>query len=205
MRKIAFLLVVASMLLGVGGCSSSPADVSYRDVSVGPMSVSIPDDWERPNDYEDLEEEVYTAFAGLGEEAVQLDAFGDKSDEVGIVLVMIDMAAIAESSGVAWRGWDIELEAAYMTKGEYAELTQTILIGEFTELTRETHQQLTLQGYEAWESLYTGESEGEPVQICILVVFIVDEWGMLYLVAPQDEWSQYQETWTTIRDSVDIS
>ena len=205
MRKIAFLLVVASMLLGVGGCSSSPADVSYRDVSVGPMSVSIPDGWERPDEFEGLAEEFHAAFSGELGQAVQLDAFGDESEEVAIVLVMMDMAAIAESSGVAWRGWDIELEAAYMTKGEYAELTQTILIGEFTELTRETHQQLTVQGYEAWESSYTAESEGESVYVCILMVFTSDDLGMLFLVAPQDEWSQYQETWTTIRDSVDIS
>lgn len=154
---------------------------------------------------DDLAGGLYDTISLMGDQTVQFDAFGADSDDVALVLLMMDMAAIAESSGADWRGWDIELEEAYMTKGEYVEIIQGSLVGEFSELTRETNQQLAVQGYEAWESLYDAESDGEPVQICLLVVFTEDELGMLILIVKQNKWSKYQENWTTIRDSVVIS
>ena len=187
------------------GCQTTPSEQVYTDVSVGALTVSIPDDWERPDELDDLAGELYATISLMGEQTIQFDAFSGDSDDVALVLVMMDMVAIAESGGADWGGWDAELEEIYMTKEEYVEIIQGSLVGEFSELTRETHQQLTVQGHEAWESIYAAESEGDPVHICLLVVFTEDDLGMLILIVQQNKWSKHQENWTTIRDSVVIS
>lgn len=205
MKTTVGLTVMATIVLGtMVGCQTTPTEQVYRDVSVGRMTVSIPDDWKKPAEYAEVMEEIYSGFTEEEEQAIQADAYEDKSGDAAIVVMTIDMVESFELSGVSWQGWDIALEEMDMTAGEFAEMVQFGLIAEFTELTREIYRQLTIGGNETWETRYTAKSEGEPVHICILIVFAQDDVGLLLMTVTQAEWAKYKGTWTKIRDSVRI-
>ncbi len=203
MKTIVGLIVMVTIVFGaMVGCDSTSSEPGYKDVTVGPMTVSVPDDWQRPADYAELMEEFFAAFTEEESQAVELDGYGDESEDVAIVLMTMDMVEMAESAGFSWRGWDIELEESGVTTEEFAEMAQGNLMAELTELSRETHRQLTIGGHEAWESTYTAKSEGESVQVCMMIVFAPDDMGMLLLIVSQDKWSESEEVWEEIRDSV---
>ena len=205
MKTIVGLMVVAVLVLGtVVGCDTTPSEQGHRDVSVGPMTLSVPDDWERPDDYAELTEELFTIFPEEEKEAIRVDFYGDEAEETILVPMTLDMAEYAELMGLTWRGWDIEMAEAGMTTEEYAEMAHWGLLTELTEISRETHRQLNIGGHEAWESTYTAELEGEPAQVCILIVFPPDGVGILLMMMPQDKWSGFEEVWETIVDSISI-
>jgi len=203
MKTTVGLIVIATMVLGtMVGCQATPTEQVYRDVSVGAMTVSIPDDWKKPEEYAELMEEIFTGFTEEERQAIQADAYEDKSEDAAIVIMTIDMVESYELMGLSWQGWDIALEELGMTAGEFAESAQWGLIAEFTELTREMHRQLTIGGNETWESTYTAKSEGEPVQVCVSIVFAPDDAGILLVVVTQAKWAEFEGTWNKIRDSV---
>ncbi|MCK4369388.1 MAG: hypothetical protein KAV68_07020 [Dehalococcoidales bacterium] len=205
MKTIVGLIVIVAMVLGtMVGCQTTPSEQGYRDLSVGPMTVSIPDDWQRPEDYEEFVEEVFTGFTEEERQIIQADVYGDKSEDAVTMLMTIDMVGSYELMDFTWRGWDIELEEMGMTAGEYSEMTQYGLVAGLTELTREVHRQLTIGGNEAWETTYTAKSEGEPVQVCVLIVFAPDDAGVLLMMVTQAKWAKFEGAWNTIRDSVRI-
>ncbi len=205
MKTIVGLIVIVALVLGtMVGCQTTPSEQAYRDLSVGPMTVSMPDDWQRPGDYAELVEGAFTGFTEEERQAIQVDAYEDESEDAVILIMTIDMVESAELVGLTWRGWDIELGEMGVTAGELAEMVQFGLLVEFTELSRETHRQLTIGGHEAWETMYTAESEGESVQVCVLIDFAPDDIGVLLMMVKQAKWAQFEETWEEIRDSVRI-
>lgn len=197
------ILMVVSLMLPLGCATDTETEVTYKDLSVGPMTVSIPDDWQRPEDYEEFIEEFYAVYTAEERQAIQVDGYEDESEDAYIVPMTMDMVAMAESAGLTWRGWDIELGETGITAEDYAEMSQWALMAGFTELSRETHRQLTVGGHDAWETTYTGKAtEVEPVQICLLIVFPPDDSGVLLMVVKEDKWSKFEDVWDMIRDSV---
>jgi hypothetical protein len=205
MKTIVGLIVISTMILGTMlGCQDTSTEQVYRDVSVGAMTVSIPDDWQRPEDYAEVIEGVFTGFTEEQRQAIDADAYVDKSENAIILIMTVDMVEAYELAGFSWQGWDIALQEMNMTAGEFAESAQWGLMAELTELTREIHRQLTIGGNEAWESTFTAKSEGEPMQICVLIVFASDDAGVLLIWVTQAKWAKFEETWNKIRDSVRI-
>lgn len=76
MKPIVVLIVMAVMLSGVMvGCKASPEEEVYRDVSVGPMTVSIPSEWERPEEYEEIVEEATSEWEAEFVQTLQIDYY----------------------------------------------------------------------------------------------------------------------------------
>ena len=205
MKTIIGLVVMVALVAGVVvGCDTT-SELDYKDVTVGPMTLSIPGDWERPDDYSYVVADFSAAFTVEERQAIEIDAYGDAAEEDAYMMpATFDMVALTESADMVWTGWDVMLETMGVSAGEFAEILQWNIVAGFTELTRETHQQFTIGGYEAWETMYTGTLEGESVQICVLIVFPPDDVGMLVMVVKQGKWSKYEDIWDTIRDSVDF-
>ncbi len=205
MKTMIGLVVMVALVAGVVGCDSTPSELDYKDVRVRVMTLSIPDDWERPDEYVSLVNDFYAAFTVEERQAIEIDAYGDVAKENAFLMpATFDMVALSESSDTVWPGWDITLETIGVSAGEFAEILQWNVVAGFTDLTRETHQQLTIGGYEAWETMYTGKSEGESVQICVLIVFPPDDIGVLVMAVKKGKWSKYEDIWETIRDSVEF-
>ncbi len=204
MKTIVGLVVIAVMLSGVVvGCEATTGEENYTEVSVGRMTVSIPDDWEREEHAEIVE---YFASA-LGTDLpayMQVDMYVDESEDVALILMLMDMSGLYELQGVPWEGWDIMLEAVYMTKEDFAIISAAALIGEVEELSREVHRQVTIHGNEAWESQFTGNIEGEPARANLLVVFGEDDMGVLMMGVEEAKWGNFEEIWDEIRDSVEL-
>jgi hypothetical protein len=205
MKTIVGLIVVVTIVLGtMVGCQTTPSEQGYQDLSLGPMTVSIPDDWQRPEDYEGVLEELFINFSEEDKQVIQVDVYEDKSEDAFLFMERIDMVGVFELDGLTWRGWDIELEEVGKTTEDFAEMIQGNLTGGFTELTQEVHRQLTIGGREAWETTYTAEFEGEPVQVCFSVVFAPDDAGIVLMIVTQTKWSNSEDVWDTIKNSVRI-
>lgn len=205
MKTIVGLVVVAVMLSGVMvGCGATTGEEVYTEVSVGPMTVSIPDDWERPMEHAEIVEDFASAIGTEMLPFVQLDTYEDTSGDAGVFLFVMDMKRLVELEGIPWEGWDIMLEDVYMTKEDYATILSSGLIGELQELSREVHRQVTIHGNESWESQLTGNIEGEPGRVNLLFVFAEDDMGMLMMGLGEAEWGEFEATWDRIRDSVEL-
>ncbi len=204
-KTIVGLIVIAVMLSGVMvGCEqATPGEEVYTEVSVGPMTVSIPDDWEREEHAEIVE---YFASA-LGTDLpayMQVDMYVDESEDVALILMLMDMRGLYELNDTPWEGWDIMLEDAYMTKEYFAIILSSGFIGELQELSREVHRQVTIHGNEAWESQLTGNIEGVAARVNLLVVFAPDDMGVLAMATGEAERENFEEIWDEIRDSVEL-
>ncbi len=192
--KILTGLLVATMLLGlVAGCQQT-TEVTYRQVSVGIMTVSIPSEWERAS------EEAEGIAEDFGEETT-VDAYNNKSEEAILVLCLWDMVQYLESEGLSWVSWEA-LEVEGMTKEDFVALLGAGFIGGVEQLTREKHHQLTIDDKEAWEQQFSGRVGGEPMKFTILCVFGDDDVGLLTMFVEEPKWGEFEEIWGKIRDSV---
>jgi hypothetical protein len=198
LKKLAGLVLVIALVLGlVVGCGGS----AYVDVSMGPMTVSIPNDWQRPDDYED----IIGSVSGGGTVAwIEADAYEDKSGDSLIFIESIDMVAYYEAQGGGWQGWDAELEEADMTKEDYVEFVQSELISESEDISLVALQTLTIGGHESWESTFTADDGEDVTHICVVLIFTPDNVGLLQLITAEDNWAQFEDTWEAIKDSVVI-
>jgi hypothetical protein len=201
LKKILGLVVAVAMVAGVmAGCG--PSEPTYTGVTVGSMTVSIPDDWQRPEDYEDMLGSIINeSTAGW----VEADVYEAKSGDFLILIESIDMVAYYELQNWGWRGWDAELEEAGMTKEDYVEYyIQSGLADGSAEITLVARQSLTIGGYESWESSFTADDGEDITHISVVVVFAPDDLGVLQLMLKEDDWAKFEDTWTTIRDSITI-
>jgi len=183
------------MLLGlVAGCQQTTTEETYRQVSVGAMTASIPGEWERARVVaEGLAEE-------LGEGATA-DAYNNKLKDAILALSLWDMAQYLESEGLSWVSWEA-LEVEGMTKEDFVVLMAAGFVGGVEQLTREKHHQLTIDDKEAWEQQFSGRIDGEPMKFTVLCVFGDDDMGLLTMFVPEPKWGEFEEIWGKIRDSV---
>jgi hypothetical protein len=190
------LALMLGLVVGCGGGSTS------GDITVGPMTVSLPDDWQRSGDYEDI---ISSVSGGGIATWIAADAYEDSSGDILIFIESIDMVAYYELQGnQSWQGWDIELEEADMTKEDYVAFMQTDLMGQSEDISLVTLQPLTVGGHESWESTFAATEDGEVTHICVVLVFAPDSLGVLQLMIAEADWAQFEDTWESIRDSVVI-
>jgi hypothetical protein len=201
LKRIVGLVVALAMVLGAAaGCDPTPAEPVYTDVSVGPLTASIPDDWERPEGYDD----IMAAFLGSAGGWTEGDVYEDSSGNALVFLEVIDMVGYYELQDWVWQGWDAELAAADVTREDYAGLIGENLLAGSMEITQQTHQQLTICGYESWESTFIASYEDETKHICLTAVFAPEDAGVLFMVIEESKWTQFEDIWTAIRDSITI-
>lgn len=205
-KIIAGLLAIAVMVSGVMvGCEGTTGEVVYTEVSIGRMTVSIPDDWERPGEHAEIVEDFASYMVPELMPFIQLDAYVDQSEDVFLAPIVMDMKQLVELEGIPWEGWDIMLEAAYMTKEDYATMASVGFIGELEELSRKVHRQVTIHGNEAWESHFTGNMEGMATRANLLIIFGEDDMGILVMLVEQPKWGEFEAIWDEIRDSVELT
>ena len=144
-KAIIILAVIAVMLVGVMvACEASTEEETYRQVSVGSMEVSIPADWERPEEYAELVEELMEKFTNDFDAKMEqvsqlrLYQFPDSEDDVDVALtlLLIDMKQLFELQGLPWEGWEA-LEG--ITKEYMSALVVAGIIGEVEEFTNEVN------------------------------------------------------------------
>jgi hypothetical protein len=199
LKRLAGLAIIIALVLGlVVGCGCGSAN---GGVAVGPMTVGIPDDWQRPDDYEDI---ISSVSGGDSAAWIEADAYEDKSGDTLIFIESIDMVAYYEVQGWSWQGWDTELEEAGMTREDYVEFMQSELIGESADISLVALQTLTIGGHESWESTFTTDDGEDVTHICVVLVFAPDSVGVLQLMIAEDDWAQFEGTWEAIKDSVTI-
>jgi hypothetical protein len=199
LKRLAGLVIVIALVLGlVVGCGGETVS---GDVSVGPMTVSLIGNWQRPDNYEDLLSSVLDESNAAW---VAVDAYKGKSGDILIFIESFDMVAYYELQGQSWQGWDTELEVAGITKEDYVDYVQSGLIDESMEMTLLARQQLTIGGHESWESNLIADDGEDISRICLLVIFAPDSLGIVQLITDEADWAQFEDTWETIRDSVTI-
>lgn len=200
MKRIAGLVIVVAMVLGVMTGCTAPSEPVYRDLSVGPMTVNIPDDWQNPDNYSELMAEILGEYSS---DVLQADIYEDESDGVLLIVKTISMASYAEENGWEWGGWEAELAAVDMSSEEYAGYIQEGLMEGATNIALETTETFSLGGLEAWEFVASADdADGDLVKACVLVVFAEDDFGMLMIVVEEGKWGRYEATWDTIKNSV---
>jgi hypothetical protein len=189
------LALVLGLVLGCGGGSTS------GDVTVGMMTVSLPGGWERPDDYED----ILGSVLGSADAAwIAADAYEAKSGDSLIFIESIDMVTYYDLQGQSWQGWDTELEEADMTKEDYVAFMQNGLVGQSADISLVALQPLTIGGHESWESTFAAVEDGGVTHICVVLIFAPDSLGVVQLMIAEDDWAQFENTWTAIRDSATI-
>jgi hypothetical protein len=201
MKTVAGLVVIVVLVLvTVVGCDSTPSEQVYQDVLVGSMTARIPDDWERPEGFEEYVEDFYTYISDEDRQAIQINGYSDESEEVALVFITKDMVESTDT----WRGWDIELEEMNMSADEYALMLQSGFLLGLEELNREKHHRLTIGGNEASETIYTGISQGESSKVCVLVVFAECDVGLVMFGGKEADVEEFEGIWETVRDSVEF-
>lgn len=206
MRTRAGLIAIIVMLLAVMVGCMVPAveeEITYRLVSLGPMSVSIPVTLERS------QERLFGQSDADIPEGVRFKAYDSASNEIQFTLAEMDIEQMQgqESEDRPWEGWEA-MEEMGVTRGVVAaNLTlNNVLRGMGVwSVTRQVNRQLTVAGKEAWELQYRSTLLDEPVNFYFLVV-LGDEyvWVILYSVK-DDVWEKYDGTWDEIRDSVNLT
>jgi len=213
MKVLTGLLTVTMFLGLMVGCQQT-IDVIYKEVSVGSMRLIIPTTWQRPDDVKDMVEELQSDM-GLGmEQYIQADYYLSSSelfdnlgiprfnDEIGVILMVMEMSKMSESEGIIWEGWDYLLESQDITKEDIIPSLTAGFIGEgLEEVTQHTFEH-TIYGSSALEATITGKQEGEPVVIHLLLVFAEDDLGMIMMIGEESISEKYEDTWYDIRDSV---
>ena len=204
MKKAAILsLATLAMTLSLmfGGCGAPPEAEEYRQVSVGRMSVDIPADWERTQKFD-----RYIAAFASGEYATALKAdqyFDTHSGDAFLMIITLDMRRFSQSTGAPWKGW--EEIWRYFPQEQYVTMTHSSILPELSNLTRVSHSQLNIDGYNAWESQFAGKITFEPKRACIVVTFYDDDLAVLFMLADEADWHKYEATWHRIRDSLDLT
>ncbi|MGD9116496.1 MAG: hypothetical protein PVJ61_04880 [Dehalococcoidia bacterium] len=205
MRTIVSLLVALTMVLGfAAGCQVTPPDTDYRSVSAGAMTVSIPQHWQRPPDYDELLAAFTKSFTEEELQYIELEGYGDEADEVMAVMMTVGMEEYYTELGLDWPGWEVALEEINMSGREYIEMLQFDLLGDSTDVAQETMRPMASLGYEAWEAIYTAEMDGEPVKICILIVLADNDVGTMVIILAEDGWDDFEAVWEVMRDSITI-
>jgi len=194
----AALAMTLSLL--AGGCQAQPKEEAYKQVSLGQMKVSIPADWERTKKFE----RYMAAFAGgSGEYATALKAdqyFDPRSGDAFLMIMTLDMKRYSESIGTPWKGWESIWK--YFPQEEYVAMTYASIIPEVGSLTRLSDSQLTVNGYPAWESQFTGKISLEMKRACVRLIFYENDLAALFMLVDEPDWDNYEATWRKIGASV---
>jgi hypothetical protein len=203
MRTVIGLIVMVTIVLGaMAGCGTTPSEQVYRDVTVGSMTVSIPDDWQRPEDYSEAEAAFLASFTEEEVQAVDFDAYGDESANSTTALVTMDMVKWADLEGSTWIGWEALMEATDMTKEDYLASFGAQVFGECTQTLAISH---TIQGKEAIEGQFEGTVNGMPSIVKVLMLFPENDLGLVMLVVKETSAEEFKGTWEEIRDSAQFS
>jgi hypothetical protein len=199
LKKLVSLVMVVTVLLGVMvGCSSEPA---YTEMTVGAMTLSIPADWQRPDEYEDILGSILTEDT---EGWIDADVYEDKGGNALLFMETIDMVGYYGLQNWSWQGWDIELSESDMTKEDYTDYIQSGLMAGAAEITPLSNQPMTISGYESWDSRFLADDGEDITHICVVIVFAPDNVGVLQLMVAEDDWAEFEDIWTTVRDSISI-
>ena len=205
MRTRACIVAMAAMLLvAVVGCTTPAVEqeMTYKTVSLGAISASIPKNLERSQ-----QEPLGEPYEGTPE-AITLDTYESTSGEVQFLLAEVDMKETQEFWDGPWEGWEA-LEEMGVTKGTAAEyLTLNFILRNRMGIwapNRSVNRELVVANMEAQELWYGSEVEDKRTRHLFLVVF-GDEyiWLILYSVG-EDVWEKYEESWDMIRDSVKLN
>jgi hypothetical protein len=203
MRTIIGLIVMVTIALGtMAGCGTTPSEAAYQDVTVGSMTVSIPDDWQRPGDYAEAEAAFLASFSEEEKQAVDFDVYGDKSASSTTALVTMDMVKWADLEGLTWAGWEALMEATNMTKEDYLASFGAQVFGGCNQTLATPH---TIYGKEAIEGQFEGTVDGVPSIVKVLMLFPENDLGFVMLVVKETSAEEFQETWEEIRDSAQFS
>jgi len=195
--------MVVMLLAVMVGCTAPAVEqeITYRMVSLGPVSVSIPMNLER------TQQEPFGESYGDIPQGIALNAYDSTSGEIEFTIAEMNMAQMQDSQDQSWEGWEA-MEEMGVTKGMVAaDLTlNNVLRGMGVwSATRQVNRQLVVGGKEAWELQYRSTLLDEPVNYYFLVIF-GDEyiWMILYSVK-DDVWEKYDGSWDMIRDSVKLN
>ena len=203
--KILSGILVALTLLGlVAGCQQKTMEVTYKELSLGSMSSSIPTQWQRPEGIEEYVGDLKSAIGSGMEQYVQVDLYEvPKSEDLALILAVVEMSNIIESEGKTWEGWESVLEAQGMTREDFPAMFLGGFISEgVEEATEQQKLQHTIHGCEAVEVQATGKIEGEPTLADLLVVFAGNDLGVVMMLVHESASEEYEDSWQKIRDSV---
>lgn len=205
-KVICFAVIALLLVGGLVACKAGPKEETYKRVSVERVTLSIPTDWQRPEGLTESIEAVKSSWDPLQAQSIEMDYYVvPESKEAIINIIQWDMAEYAELLGDSWKGWEAMLEPEGFSKEDFANLLSSGFIGNIDALTRTVHQQLEIQGYEAWESQFTGEMEGESKWLSLLVVYAENDAVIVLLFVNEDVRAKYAPIWNKIRDSVECS
>lgn len=203
--KILTGLLVTLMLLGLlAGCQQTTKEVTYKEVSVGSMTLGIPTEWQRRDNIEELEEDAKSNMGPEMEQYIQVDGYEvPQSEDLAFLLMVLEMSKIIESEGMTWEDWTSLLEAEGMTEEDFIPL----ILGAFIsagaqEVTQQQILQHTIHGCEAVEAQITHKEEGEPWIVNLLLVFAKNDLGVVVMLGEESACEKYEDTWHEIRDSV---
>ena len=204
--KILTGLLVALMLLGsVAGCQQTTTEATYEEVSVGSMRLDIPTEWQRPEDIEEIVEDIKSGMGPEMEQYLHADGYEVPGffEDLGLLLMVMEMSKISESEGITWEGWAPALEAEGMTKEDFLPMIIAGFISEGAEeVTQQQVLQHTIHGCEALEAQVTCKIEGEPGIVNLLLVFAKNDLGVVIMLGEESACEKYEDTWYEIRDSV---
>jgi hypothetical protein len=210
-KKVVFLgwtlLMMVSLMLPLGCVTDAETETTYKEVTVDIMTLTIPTDWQRPEDIDDIVEDVMGGMGPELEPYVRVDGYESPgSEDFALALFVMRMSGMVESWGMTWEGWEKQMEADYMTEEDYLAL---FAMGFITEGAEEVTQTLTLNhtihGNEAIEGQFECKIEGEPWINNILLVFAEYDVGLVLLMGEEASVAEYEDVWETIRDSVQFS
>jgi len=194
MKKLIWVLIVVSLLLG---CQPKPPAVeSYKEVSLGGLTVAIPADWE--------EDELSPGLAEAVNESkgtTKMVIYRDKSGGVDLLLTVIDMRRWCELGGDSWEGWEKYVDAIGMSKQQFAVMFLYSGLVKSKNIVEKDTRMLTINSKDACEILHTAEIEGTCVHENCLFIFGEDDLGVVFIIVKDVAWPTYKDCWPRIRDS----
>ena len=205
--RIFIYCIVGLLVLGVlTGCQQTPTEVTYREVSIGNLKIDVPTDWQRPDNIEDMVDEVIDAMGSGTEQYVQVDGYeSSTSEDIYLVALVMEVGKMFEEEGMIWEDWDSLFEEGGMTKEGFLSLMSLGLLMEGAEeLTQENIIQHTINDCEALESIITCMVDGKDAKAHILMILGDSNLGLIMLGGNMDDCEKFENSWKTMRDSVTL-
>lgn len=170
------------------------------------MTVSIPTEWQRPEDIDEFARDAVGTIGPEDEQYFPFDGYEPPAEDVALILAMTKMSELAESEGGTWEGWEAQMEAwGITTEEDFFAIIGTDLYQGAEEITQTLALRHTIHGNEAIEGQFECRLEGMPLIINILMVFAEYDFGAVMLVGEEASVAEYEDVWETIRDSVQFS
>ena len=193
--SILIITIIGSVSWGIS--LVVPSEVSnYRTVSVDALTLELPSNWQNStNQYDD------EYISSVDTEYSIYDAYADKTGNVGIELIVMNMDALFDLYGENWEGWEQFELITGISQETFIDSWMDEAMTEFTNPILVLSDHPTIRSQKYCEYIYTCKIEGIDCNTNFWWIIGQDDLAVVVLTCSSEHWPTFEESWDYIKYS----